>query len=410
VFGIRNEVPTYTYVDRAGLDKKLEYLLGADRHIVIHGASKQGKSSLRRKVIEPGRAVVIQCLPEMTGSNVITAALRELDSSVPSGSSKSETGSRGISVSAKAEAKLPLFGSGNLAGEGTMEKASEEGRQFVAVPGYDTDLSFLSKRVKELNRKIVLEDFHYFNEETRKDLSFKLKALYELGIYVIVVGIWAEQNLLTYYNGDLSGRVEELDISWSDYELLEVLEKGADALNIGFSGDIATRIISSSFANVGLTQRLAERLCIEDDVLEKQAERKTLQDATKFQNAQSAIVADLHQRYTRIAEVFDRGFQDTELKVYYHLFHAITEWPTEQLVKGIPQDKLLEKLESYESKIRGSDLTAALSRIERLQSSRGVTPLLVSYNNNLRSISLADREFLFYREYGKPDWPWMRQA
>ncbi|MBW4573959.1 MAG: hypothetical protein KME08_01595 [Aphanothece sp. CMT-3BRIN-NPC111] len=49
VFGIATSVPKYTYVDRASLDQKFIYLLGCDQHIVIHGASKQGKTILRKK-------------------------------------------------------------------------------------------------------------------------------------------------------------------------------------------------------------------------------------------------------------------------------------------------------------------------------------------------------------------------
>jgi hypothetical protein len=49
VFGVGVAVPKYTYVNRSGLDEKFKYLLSAERHIVIHGSSKQGKTILRKK-------------------------------------------------------------------------------------------------------------------------------------------------------------------------------------------------------------------------------------------------------------------------------------------------------------------------------------------------------------------------
>lgn len=70
---------------------------------------------------------------------------------------------------------------------------------------------------------------------------------------------------------------------------------------------------------------------------------------------------------------------------------------------------MLKYIQQFNDKIRLSDLTAALNRTERLQSSRGITPMLIMYNENLREIHLVDREFLFYREFGNPDWEWLNK-
>jgi hypothetical protein len=51
-----------------------------------------------------------------------------------------------------------------------------------------------------------------------------LKALGDYGVYVIVVGIWPDDHLLTYYNGDLDGRVEDVRLVWSDDDLDAVLQ------------------------------------------------------------------------------------------------------------------------------------------------------------------------------------------
>ena len=55
VFGITNDIPKYTYVDRQKLDEKFAYYLESQKHIVVHGASKQGKSCLRKKQISGDR-------------------------------------------------------------------------------------------------------------------------------------------------------------------------------------------------------------------------------------------------------------------------------------------------------------------------------------------------------------------
>jgi hypothetical protein len=38
----------------------------------------------------------------------------------------------------------------------------------------------------------------------------------------------------------------------------------------------------------------------------------------------------------------------------------------------------------------------------------GVQPQVLTYNRDRRRLFLADRSFLFYRQYGSPTWPWER--
>jgi hypothetical protein len=83
VFGIKSDVPEYTYVDRSNLDEKFKYYWASQKHIIIHGASKQGKSCIRKKNLKECDYVLIQCLPTMTSSEVVKAAFRELNMSFP---------------------------------------------------------------------------------------------------------------------------------------------------------------------------------------------------------------------------------------------------------------------------------------------------------------------------------------
>ena len=70
----------------------------------------------------------------------------------------------------------------------------------------------------KFNKYIVLEDFHYLPTETQKDFSVALKAFHEESKYCfIIVGVWLEENRLTVYNGDLTGRVTSINADkWED--------------------------------------------------------------------------------------------------------------------------------------------------------------------------------------------------
>ncbi len=83
VFGIAASVPAHTYVDRAGLDKRFTYLVGQDRHIVIHGASKQGKTILRKKNLPENNSIVVQCGANSGRDRIYLEILRQLGSQIP---------------------------------------------------------------------------------------------------------------------------------------------------------------------------------------------------------------------------------------------------------------------------------------------------------------------------------------
>ncbi|MDW7774871.1 MAG: hypothetical protein SCH39_00875 [Methanosarcinales archaeon] len=205
------------------------------------------------------------------------------------------------------------------------------------------------------------------------------------------------------------GRIEEINIGWINEDLSEVLKKGEDALNLSFSEEIKNEIIESSYENVGLLQRIAENICYIEGIFDKQSETKVIDNIKSLELAREKIVSDISQRYTKIKEVFERGFKtSTELKVYYQIFKFLIEAKDEDLIKGIHQKEVLKHIQTYSHKeIRPGDLTSALDKIERLQSSKKITPLLMSYNKSLREISLTDREFLFYRKYGNIKWEWL---
>lgn len=405
VFGIQNEIPKYTYVNRAKLDERLDYLLNTQRHIVIHGASKQGKTSLRKKVFKNKQFVVIQCLPDKKISDILNDIQRALN---PYTTKEKKLGvDSEINGKISGEVDVPLVAKVN--GEGGYTRTSKSEETLTRISGFEKDINTIKTLLEEKNSRIILEDFHYLDEEARKEMAFYLKSFFEQGIYVVIIGIWSEQNLLTYYNGDLSGRVEEIDLSWENEDLFEVLRKGEQALNIIFCNEVKNELVNSSFNNVGLLQRLSERVCFENGVIEKKSffSKGKIDNLDKMIPARHKVINDIRQRYIKIYDVFSRGYEKSELEVYFNLFKAISIIPKEKLLVGIPQNEMLKYIQQFNDKIRLSDLTAALNRTERLQSSRGITPMLIMYNENLREIHLVDREFLFYREFGNPDWEWL---
>ncbi|MGD1861500.1 MAG: hypothetical protein ACFB0E_16215 [Leptolyngbyaceae cyanobacterium] len=409
VFGIAASVPMYTYVDRAGLDKRFTYLIEQDRHIVIHGASKQGKTILRKKNLPDNKSIVVQCGANSGRDRIYLEILRQLGSQIPTEVSKNLTLGAELQSQASNQLKLPLVASGEAGVQASGSVERESGTSLTPVGIDPGSLGYVAQEIKQSGKKVVIEDFHYLSEQEKINLAFDLKAFWDSKVFFIVIGIWADQNLLTYYNGDLSGRVEEIDIRWNTEELEQVLQQGSRALNISFDLVIKAEIIDDANQNVGLLQRLAEKYCYEAGIYESGWRTKALNDKNALVKARSSICSEEAVRYRLFDDVVSRGLRDSgesELKVYQRVVRVCAEASNQDLRDGISRADLLTRIQVYEPRVRLSDLSAALNKIDKLQAVRSISPLILSYNPNTQKIQLVDREFLFYRKYGSPSWSW----
>jgi hypothetical protein len=158
------------------------------------------------------------------------------------------------------------------------------------------DLSWVAATFRESGKRLVVEDFHYVAEEQQKRCAFILKALGEYGVYLVIVGIWPQDHLLTYYNGDLEGRVEDIHLQWTNDELNQVLSRGADALNMRFSDPLRGALIVDAYGNVGLLQRLAEQVCLQDGIGETQAASRTIDLGPTLDQARSAVASQMREQ------------------------------------------------------------------------------------------------------------------
>lgn len=51
---------------RAAVDERFAYDIARDKHIILHGGSKQGKTTLRKSLLTEDEFIVIQCTRDTT--------------------------------------------------------------------------------------------------------------------------------------------------------------------------------------------------------------------------------------------------------------------------------------------------------------------------------------------------------
>lgn len=84
----------------------------------------------------------------------------------------------------------------------------------------------------------------------------------------MVIGIWTKSNLLTSLNPDLNARIEEIPVVWNKQDLMMVLKKGCENLNVMLTEERMNNLIEDSFGNVGMLQTLAYNILEEENIFE----------------------------------------------------------------------------------------------------------------------------------------------
>ncbi|RWA22339.1 hypothetical protein MELE44368_13070 [Mycolicibacterium elephantis DSM 44368] len=205
VFGISRDEPlNYSY--RPSVDDELVENLTRDKHLVIYGSSKQGKTSLRKHHLKPDEYTVLTCANSWTLAQLMASLLKQVGYTVEQTTKKAISGE--VKISAKAKLKAAFLGSGaetEIGADAVASKSSETTE--VALELDPADVNDIITALNKVGFKgwIVLEDFHYLPDETQRQFAVSLKAFHENSKYTfIIVGVWLQENRLIQYNGDLT--------------------------------------------------------------------------------------------------------------------------------------------------------------------------------------------------------------
>jgi hypothetical protein len=389
------------------LDARLRYAVSTERVVIIHGDSKQGKTWLRQHVLTPEECVTVQCQIGATPASILTQALGLLGvkATLRQTSQQDLEGSMEVSGSTDIGAKLIAKLGIQTRLKGTARRSSQQ--EVVPIGRTPGDLAWVAKLLRASEKRLVIEDFHYLEESSRAQFAFLLKALGDYDVHPVIIGVWSQDHLLTYYNGDLSGRIEDIHLVWSPAELEQVLRRGSEALNIAMSSSLRSELIRDAYGNVGTLQNLAEALCQEAGIFERQADLYYLGVGPALASSREAIARGMQPRFQGFADAYLAGLRElphAERQVLHAVIALVCDRPDDELLHGVPVVHLGDARD--EAGITHVELLRVLGDVDRFQAGLEISPLVMTFNRHAQSVCLIDRRFLFYRKYGTPRWPW----
>lgn len=296
------------------------------------------------------------------------------------------------------------IGETNLGSELENTKNQEITRKQLELDVDDVnDVNDIISALNDLkfNKTIVLEDFHYLKNEVQRDFAIELKAFHENSkLCFIIIGVWLDENKLVIYNGDLTGRLISINAdSWSEIEMQQVIEKGAELLNIGFSEDFVREVIQKSSENIYLVQEACHRACFENNIQETQTSHKIIGTKEEAERYIQEIVKEQSGRYNAFLTNYASGFQETSLEMHKWLLYPIITANKQDLIEGLSYRTIKHQLMSKHprgNELNPGNLTQALKSVVSLQLSKSIQPIIIDYDESNLKLHIVDKGFIIW--------------
>lgn len=409
VYGVGRDLPL-NYVTRPRVDNVLVENLTRDKHVVVYGSSKQGKTSLRKQWLNDDENVVVSCLNTMTLSDLHGAILKRVGYRIEQSQSRTVTGAFKVNAEFKGKGKVPLVAELSAGATVDGQQSSSNTKTHVRLELDLGDVNDIVAALEEIDFRqyIVLEDFHYLPVDTQRNFAFSLKSFHEnSSICFIVIGVWREKNRLVYYNGDLAGRVVSVDADdWNEQELEEVIAAGETLMNVSFDADFRQSVIENAFDTVYLVQEACLLACHEAGVYQTTDKHRVVGAGLDAKELIRKVVNGQAGRYSAFIQNFAEGFQKTELDMYKWLLRAVISSDIAALEKGLRRSEISASIKANHpegNSLNEGNITQALQNAASLQVSKSVRPIIIDYDQTSKTLNVVDRSFLIWLAYQDRD-------
>lgn len=394
VFGINRDLPM-NYVVRESADTVLINNLARKQHLVIYGSSKQGKTSLRKKCLNEEDYIVVHCSNKWGLDAVHQAILKQAGYELTLSEVTAVSGKQKIF----AKVKAGIWGA-SAEGGGEAERSREKTITKSSLELDPMDVNDIISALEDIKFKkyIILEDFHYLPVDTQKEFSVALKAFHENSdLSFIIIGVWLEENRLTVYNGDLTGRLLAINADkWSEEELKEVISSGEAILNVSFDDDFKAELISSCYESVYIVQETCHQCCILNNIFTTQDHRKIIGNKSECVDLISKVVNQQSGRFNSFLTQFSEGFQTTILQMHKWLLYPVLVTSNGKLDEGLTQSEIrniLHTVHPRKDELNSGNVTQSLQSIASLQIKKNIKPMILDYDETNLRLNIVDKSF-----------------
>lgn len=409
VFGVKSKLIA-SYIEREAVDDRFKNALTDGNEVIVYGSSKQGKTSLILKHLNEVDYVKVECSPQTQPVDIYKSILRQQNIKYIE-SETSETGNEhGGKISAGFKIKIPFIGDTNTSIEVSDKNTDKYGKKESYIEynlSLAQDVSELLKTY-DVRKYIVLENFHYLEQQVQETLAYDLRVFQDHHIIFIILGIWREANRLIQFNGDLLDRISEVPVEpWETSDFERVIQKGSDLLHVDFA-NIKEQLIGDSFDSIGVVQEICKHCCLNAGVTETSNSKVQItQENLDFSLKKKADEYGVRhirnfEAFVDIARKTSNQSGKPSLAFPYYFIKLLLTHNFEDIEKGLSRSTLLEEIRKVHHRpddVRSGDLGAFLHNITQHQINKKIQPPFVDYDRGGKVLKIIDSSLYFFLKH-----------
>ena len=410
VFGVSAK-PILSYVERGEVDDRFKEGLRSDKQIIVYGSSKQGKTALVSTHLPYEKHILVSLTPKSTILDINQTILSGAGVKLVSGNTDSRNTEGSLGVKTTIKAMIPFFGGADASVNGITKAGSGNETKYEEVPINLELPQHVANLLSKLGSKkwVILENFHYLNEETQRQFAYDLRAYQELGLRFVILGVWREKNRMVQFNGDLLDRIIEVPVEpWTEADFRRVVENGSRELSLKIEPGLVKKIIDASFSSIGVFQELLRSICKEAGVLRSHmtATAHYIKEEAYLNRAVAAKANDYAARHQRALEAIAGGHKSggitgdaVPLFLPYYLVRVILEAGYDGIANGMRRPDIQDHIRQIHHRgvdVRPGDMTNLLGGLAKLQAVKGISPPIIDYDFQNRLLQVVDSTFYFF--------------
>lgn len=281
--------PSVTYVQRKQLDieRQLARAMASPNQVVsLAGPTKSGKTVLCRHVLGDAEYIWIEGGQVSTAAAVWNKICSELNFPLE------VTEGTGSQTGVKAALKTLMF---SASGSQLMSRDKKKTFRIDST-------SAATKYLIENDIALIIDDFHYLDDDVRKELIRNLKGPVFKGLRVVLLSVAHRVFDAVKAEKEMTGRFTSVTVpEWASSDLRLIAEKGFAALNVKCPAKIVDALTDECQSSPFLMQKFCWEICYEIEI-----------DARSFRSVSVPDSVGLNEIFVRIAK-------DSGLPIYKRL-------------------------------------------------------------------------------------------
>ncbi|WP_157084362.1 hypothetical protein [Millisia brevis] len=399
--------PTVTYIPRGDnrLEAKIEdYLDTRHKILSVSGPTKTGKTVLLKSQIPDDLEPIwlsggaISSIDEFW-SNLADELDVPTETALDGGLSATDTSDKSGELNV-------TVAKGAVASSDSVTRDRRISKRTVITPKRGSRNALK----EDLERVIVIDDFHYIPSDVQLDIIRGLKDLVFDGIGLVVAAVPHRAYDVMKVEKEMTGRVAQLEVGfWDDTDLEQIAVRGFRALNVSVGDSVIRRFRAEAFRSPHLMQDFCRQLCRMNSISVSRDELQSIEepnwDAFFSQLAPGTSKATFdrlargpRERSDRKTRVLRSG---AATDIYGVVLSAIahtgplTEITYEQLRAAIRAI-----LAASDDPPQKHEVTRVLDQMTRIAREDIEGEPVVEYDNALATLYISDPYFAYWLRWG----------